>query len=103
VQNEMALRDIHLTIIGSGEPLLRLQKRLTCAAKGLHLKLNLEISKDHEAFAIAYEQTPAVFLDGEMAFSGLPRTEEIENWLKNMVNTNLEHHTRSLSCPIQNS
>lgn len=28
MQNEMALRDIQLTIVGSGEPLLRLQKRL---------------------------------------------------------------------------
>jgi hypothetical protein len=103
MQSEMALRDVHLTIVGNGEPLLRMQKRLNCAAKGLNLKLNLEISKDHEAFAIAYEQTPAVFLDGELAFSGLPRTEEIEDWLKNLVRTNLEHYTRSISCPIQNS
>jgi hypothetical protein len=103
MKNEMALRNIHLTIVGSGEPLLRLQKRLACAAKGLNLMLNLEIRKDYEAFAIAYEQTPAVFLDGAMALSGLPRTEEIENWLKNLVKTNLEHHTRSITCPIQNS
>jgi len=85
-----------LTIVGSGEPLLRLQKRLTYAATALHLKLNLEICKDHDAFAIPYEQTPAVFLDGKMALSGLPRTEEIEGWLKSLVKTNLDHYSRSI-------
>ena len=82
MQNDMALRVINLTIVGSGEPLLRLQKRLTCAATTLKLKLNLEIRKDHDVYAIPFEQTPAVFVDGKMAFSRLPRTEEIEDWLK---------------------
>lgn len=94
--NDIKVIGTALTIVGNGEPLLRLQKRLTCAAKGLHIKLNLEIRKDYEAFAIAYEQTPAVFMDGVMVFSGLPRTEEIEDWLKRLVNTNLAYHTRSI-------
>jgi uncharacterized NAD(P)/FAD-binding protein YdhS len=103
MMNETPLMCIHITIVGSGEPLLRLQKRLTCAAKALHLKLDIEVRKDYEDFAIAYEQTPAVFMDGLMALSGLPRTEEIESWLRSLVKTNFEHHTRSITCPIQNS
>lgn len=76
---------IHLTIVGSGEPLLRMQKRLSCAAAGLHQVLDLEIRKDHAALGITYAQTPAVLIDGQVALSGLPRTEEIEDWLKTMA------------------
>lgn len=70
-----------LTLAGSGEPLLRLEKRLSCAAAGLGLALDVEIRKDAEALGIPFEQTPAVLVDGQLAFSGLPCTEEIEDWL----------------------
>jgi len=76
-----------LTLAGSGEPLLRLEKRLSCAAAGLGLALDVEIRKDTEAMGIPFEQTPAVLVDGQMAFSGLPRTEEIEDWLREKMNT----------------
>ena len=72
-----------LTLVGSGEPLLRLEKRLCCAAAGLGWALAIEIRKDAEALGIPYAQTPAVWLDGEAVLSGLPRTEEIEAWLRN--------------------
>lgn len=82
-----------LTLAGSGEPLLRLQKRLSCAAAGLGLALDVEIRKDTEALGIPFEQTPAVLVDGQMAFSGLPRTEEIEDWLRAiMVKTRSNNH-----------
>ena len=74
-----------LTLAGSGEPLLRLEKRLSCAAAGLGLALDVEIRKDIEALGIPFEQTPAVLVDGQMAFSGLPRTEEIEGWLRTRI------------------
>ncbi|BCB27350.1 hypothetical protein SKTS_22360 [Sulfurimicrobium lacus] len=71
-----------LTLAGSGEPLLRLEKRLSCAAAGLGLALDVEIRKDVEAMGIPFEQTPAVLVDGQLMLSGLPRTEEIEVWLR---------------------
>ncbi|BAN36885.1 hypothetical protein SCD_n03086 (plasmid) [Sulfuricella denitrificans skB26] len=74
-----------LTLAGSGELMLRLEKRLSCAAAGLGLALDLEIRKDAEALGIPFEQTPAVLVDGQMVFSGLPRTEEIEGWLRTRI------------------
>lgn len=71
-----------LTLAGSGESLLRLEKRLSCAAAGLGLALDVEVCKDTEALGIPFEQTPAVLVDGRIMFSGLPRTEEIEDWLR---------------------
>jgi hypothetical protein len=82
-----------LTLVGSGEPLLRLEKRLSCAAAGLGLALDVEIRKDAEAMGIPFEQTPAVLVDGQMAFSGLPRTEEIEDWLREKMNTLKKNQT----------
>jgi hypothetical protein len=72
---------ITLTLVGSGEPLLRLEKRISCAAAGLGLALDLDIRKDAEILGIPFAQTPAVLVDGRIALSGLPRTEEIEAWL----------------------
>lgn len=73
---------IHLTLAGSGEPLLRMEKRLSCAAAGAGVRLELEIRKDYEALGIASGDTPAVLLQGQVIFKGLLRTEEIEAWLK---------------------
>lgn len=73
---------LSFTLVGAGEPLLRMQKRLSCAAAGLGLGLEIEVRKDAEAMGIAFQQTPAVLHDGKVIFNGLPRTEEIEAWLK---------------------
>jgi hypothetical protein len=83
-QSADALRQ-QLTLVGSGEPLLRLEKRMGCAAAGLGLKLNFELRRDHEAFGLAYADTPAVLLGGQLVFSGLPRTETIEAWLRKIT------------------
>lgn len=71
-----------MTLVGNGESLLRMQKRLSCAAASLHLSLDLDIRRDPEAMGIPYASTPVVLLDGQPVFTGLPRTEEIEDWLK---------------------
>lgn len=76
---------IALTLVGTGEPLLRLEKRLTCAAAGLGLALDLEIRKDAEVMGIPFAQTPAVLWQGQVAIQGLPRTEELEVWLRQHV------------------
>ena len=76
---------VSLTLVGSGEPLLRMKKRLSCAAGGAGIRLEIDLRKDAEALGIVYSQTPAVLHDGKVAFSGLPRTEEIEMWLKNLI------------------
>ena len=73
---------IALTLVGAGESLLRLEKRLGCAAAGLGLALALDIRKDPEALGIPLAQTPAVMQAGRVVLSGLPRTEEIEAWLR---------------------
>jgi len=73
---------IILTLVGSGEPLLRLEKRLSCAAAGAGVRLELDIRKDAEALGISFAQTPAVLMDGQVVLNGLPRTEEIETWLR---------------------
>jgi hypothetical protein len=73
---------IALTLVGTGEPPLRLEKRLHCAAAGLGLVLDLHIRKDAEALGIPFAQTPAVLEGGRVVLSGLPRTEEIETWLR---------------------
>lgn len=73
---------IALTLVGTGESLLRLEKRLHCAAAGLGLALDLDVRKDAEALGISFARTPAVLLDGQVVMNGLPRTEEIETWLR---------------------
>ena len=76
---------IRLTLAGMGEPLLRMEKRLSCAAGGAGVRLMLDIRKDFEALDISHAQTPLVMHEGKVIFSGLPRTEEIETWLKQMI------------------
>lgn len=74
-----------LTLVGSGEPLLRLEKRMACASAGLGLRLNYDVRRDHEAVGLAYADTPAVLLGGQLVFAGLPRTENIEAWLRKIT------------------
>ena len=74
-----------LTLVGSGEPLLRLEKRMACAAAGFGLRLNYDVRRDHEAVGLAYADTPAVLLGGQLVFSGLPRTEDLEAWLRKIT------------------
>lgn len=73
---------IELILVVMGEPLPRLEKRLSCAAAGLGLALELTVGKDAESLGIPYGQTPVVLWKGQVALSGLPRTEEIEDWLR---------------------
>ena len=70
-------KTIKLTLVGTGEPLLRLQKRLECAATELGVTLLLNIEKDPGAVGLRYEQTPALLAQGRCIVIGLPRTEEI--------------------------
>lgn len=76
---------VNLTLVGTGEPLLRMEKRLSCAAAGLGIRLDIDIRKDADAMGISYQQTPAVLHKDKVIFSGLHRTEEIEAWLKNLI------------------
>lgn len=59
-----------------------MDKRLHRAAAGAGLRLELAIRKDAKALGIPFGQTPAMLLDGRITLSGLPRTEEIETWLR---------------------
>lgn len=72
---------VSLILVGTGESLMRMEKRLSCAATGLGIQLQVEICRDTEAMGIVFAKTPAVLHDGKVVFSGLPRTEEIEAWL----------------------
>ena len=73
---------INLVLVGAGEPLLRLEKSLNCAAACAGVRLEIEIRKDADSMGIPYANTPAVLHEGKVIFSSLPRTEEIEVWLK---------------------
>lgn len=75
--SKMNVRIMKLTLVGTGEPLLRLQKRLGCAATELGVTLQLDIEKHPEAVGLRFEQTPAVLAQGRCLVNGLPRTEEI--------------------------
>lgn len=81
-------RTIKLTLVGAGEPLLRLQKRLGCAATELGVTLQLDIEKHPEAVGLRYGQTPAVLAQGRCLISGLPRTEEIVTILRALSDAN---------------
>jgi hypothetical protein len=78
---------IALTLVGSGELLMRLEKRLHCAAAGLGLALEVDIRKNAEALGIPFAQTPAVLMEGQVVLNGLPRTEEIEDWMRHTFHT----------------
>lgn len=78
---------LKLTLVGAGEPLLRLQKRLGCAATELGLTLQLDIEKHPEAAGLRHEQTPAVLAQGRCIVSGLPRTEELAAILRALPET----------------
>lgn len=78
---------LRLTVVGSGEPLLRLEKRLSCAAAGAGIALRLDVRKDPQELGFPFEQTPVVLLAGQIIFQGLPRTEEIEAWLRETLHT----------------
>jgi hypothetical protein len=80
-------RIMKLTLVGTGEPLLRLQKRLGCAATELGVTLQIDIEKRPEAVGLRYEQTPAVLAQGRCLVSGLPRTEEIVTILRALSDT----------------
>lgn len=77
-----APKTMYLTMVGSGEPLLRLQKRLACAATELGITLQLGIDKDYAARGLEYSQTPAVMANEKVLMSGLKRTEEIVSILR---------------------
>ena len=76
---------VSLTLVGAGEPLLRMEKRLSCAAAGVGISLDMEIRKNADAMVITDPQTPAILHDGKVIFNGLPRSEEIEGWLKSLI------------------
>ena len=76
---------IMLILVGTGESLLRMEKRLSCAASGAGIRLDLDIRKNFDALGIYHAETPLVLHEGKAIFSGLPRTEEIEVRLKQLV------------------
>jgi hypothetical protein len=86
-------RTLKVTLVGAGEPLLRLQKRLGCVATELGVTLQLDIEKHPEAVGLRYEQTPALLAQGRCIVSGLPRTEEIVAILRALPETEAGAHT----------
>lgn len=68
---------IRLTLVGTGEPAIRLRKRLGCAARELGLRLDIAEVKQPETCGLDFAQIPAVIAESEVLFSGLLRTEEI--------------------------
>jgi hypothetical protein len=73
---------LRLILVGTGESLLRMEKRLSCAASGATVCLYLDILKNAETLGLSQTELPIVLHEGKVIFSGLPRTEEIESWMK---------------------
>lgn len=72
-------------LVGAGEPMQRLEKRMRCAAAGLGIKLEFTVHHDYASFGLGQSDTPAVLLGGEVVFTGLPRTETLEDWLRTLI------------------
>lgn len=79
-----AIRNLALTLAGAGESLLRLERRVGCAASAAGFALELTQRKDYEVLGLTIADTPALLHEGQVIFRGLPRTEEIESWLKSL-------------------
>jgi hypothetical protein len=73
---------IALTLVGTGEVLLRLEKRVRCAAAALGVRVDISIAVAEQISELLLEGTPAILQGGRVAIRGLPRTEEIEAWLR---------------------
>ncbi len=79
---------MQLTVMGTGESLLRMQKRLGCAATELGMTLQIGIDKSPEVWGLTYRQTPAVMAQGKCLLTGLKRTEEIVTILRTWLAEN---------------
>lgn len=79
-----ATRSLSLTLAGAGEPLLRLERRVGCAASAAGFVLDLMVRKDYEVLGLTVADTPALLYDDQVIFRGLPRTEVIESWLRSI-------------------
>jgi len=79
---------MQLTVIGTGESLLRIQKRLSCAAAELGITLQVGIDKSPEAWGLTYVQTSAVMAQGKCLLTGLKRTEDIVTILRTWLAKN---------------
>ena len=73
---------IHLTIIGKGHEVEKMQKRLRCAARATGTELYLSWQHEYpQTLNIGAEQTIAVTCNDELLIDGLTSTEEIETLL----------------------
>jgi glutamine amidotransferase len=77
---------IELTLVGSGEPMIRMEKRLRCAAFALGVSLKLDHAIALDELGLRHDEIPALIHHGKVAMKGLARTEDIEVWLKNIKN-----------------
>ena len=65
---------IRILIVADGEDALRLHKRVGCAARALHVALNIEEQRS--------DGRPArVFVESELLAEGLARTETLQDRL----------------------
>jgi len=73
---------IHLTIIGKGHDVEKMQKRLRCAARATGTELHLSWQHENpQTLNIGAEQTTAVTCNHKLVLDGLVATEEIETLL----------------------
>jgi len=66
---------LNVVILANGEDALRLHKRVRCAARGLGLEITVTEQR-------ANGKAPEVWINDDMLFTGLPRTEEVEQQLE---------------------
>jgi len=81
MQQPVPTPPLELTVVGYGEAVQRMQKRVQCAAFALGRELTLGISNSVDAYGLRYEETPVLIHQGSVVLNGLLPTEEIEAWL----------------------
>jgi hypothetical protein len=76
---------ISLMLMGYGEALLRMEKRLGCAARRAAVQLHLVVDKNYQPRDISLAHLPVVTYQGQRVFEGLPSTETIQAWLEKVA------------------
>lgn len=79
---------VKLTLQGAGENLLRMEKRLHCAAVAVGVRIVLTVEKQLSLLGVDDHSNPVVFYQNNLLMQGLMRTEEIEQRLHQLKMNN---------------
>jgi len=76
------LPTLSLALSGYGEDLVRMEKRLGCAARGASVNVQWVVHKIDPSSSAVCPQGPFISFKGQPVFTGLVTTEVLQAWLK---------------------